>query len=82
MSIEQAIADINVFCAHENSAISEFANRAVSYAGALESGQISKDEYFSLMADIDTLKTMCQTADEEYQVAKLFQAVMLVPALL
>ena len=81
MSIEQAIADINIFCSHENSAISEFANRAVSYANALETGQISKEEYFSLMADIDALKSMCQTADEEYQVAKLFQAVMLIPAL-
>ena len=82
MNMEQAIAEINVFCAHENSAISEFANRSVTYAQALESGQISKEEYFSLMADIDTLKSMCQTADEEYQVAKLFQAVMLIPAVL
>lgn len=82
MSVEQTLAELNVFCAHENAAIAEFASKAVMYGQALAQGEMSPDEYSSLMSDIETLKGMCQTADEEYQVAKIFQLVTNLPALL
>jgi len=82
MSFEQTLNDINIFCAHENSAIAEFAQRSISYAQALKQGEISTEEYHSLLGDIETLKSMCRTADEEYQVAKIFQAAMLITSLI
>jgi len=54
----------------------------VHYGQAMANGQLSQEEYVSLMGDLDTLKSMCQIADEEAQVARLFQAVMLLPMLL
>jgi hypothetical protein len=82
MSFEQTIAELNIFCAHENAAIAEFAGKAIIYGQALANREISQNEYNDLMADIETLKGMCRTADEEYQVAKIFQLVTNLPALL
>ena len=82
MSVEQTLAELNIFCAHENSAIAEFASKAVLYGQALSQGEMSPEEYSSLMGDIEVLKSMCHTADEEYQVAKIFQLVTNLPALL
>lgn len=82
MSFEQAINDINIFAAHENRAIAEFAHKAVYYGQALKDGTITQEEYHALMGDLNLLQGMCSTADEQMQVAKLSQCVMMLPALI
>jgi len=82
MSFNDTLAEINMFAGHSNSAIAELAQKSVHYGQAMANGQLSQEEYVSLMGDLDTLKSMCQIADEEAQVARLFQAVMLLPMLL
>ena len=82
MSFNDKLAEINMFSNHSNSAIAELAQKSVRYGQAMANDQLSREEYVSLMGDLDTLKSMCQIADEEAQVAQLFQAVMLLPVLL
>jgi hypothetical protein len=81
MNIDHIMADLNVFCTHENTAIAEFATRAMSYSQALAQGEMSPDEYQSLMGDLDSLKRMARSADEENTMTTIFQIAMLVPAL-
>jgi len=81
MTIEQTIKDLNVFAQHENAAIAGFTKRAVGYAQALKAGEISAEEYRDLMGDIDTLRAMASTADEEKTVTRIFQIAMLIPSL-
>ena len=82
MTFETTIADINVFCEHENQQIREFAVQAVEYARALQNGECSREEYDELMGDLDTLKGMARTADEQNQVVKIFECVKLIPSLI
>jgi hypothetical protein len=82
MTFEATIADINVFCEHENQQIREFAVQAVEYARALQNGECSREEYDELMGDLDTLKSMARTADEQNQVVKIFECVKLIPSLI
>ena len=82
MTFEATIADINVFCEHENQQIREFAVQAVEYARALQNGECSQEEYNELMGDLDTLKGMARTADEQNQVVKIFECVRLIPSLI
>lgn len=82
MTFEATIADINVFCEHENQQIREFAVQAVEYARALQNGECSPEEYNELMGDLDSLKTMARTADEQNQVVKIFECVRLIPNLI
>ena len=81
MNIEQAVSELNVFAQHENQAIREFTTRAVAYTQALSRGEMSVDEYQSLMGDLDSLKAMATSADEENTVTAIFQIAMLVPSL-
>jgi hypothetical protein len=81
MNIDQVMTDLNVFTAHENAAIADLASRAMSYTQALAQGELSSDEYQSLMGDLDSLKRMARSADEENTVTTIFQIAMLVPAL-
>jgi len=82
MTFEATIADINVFCEHENQQIREFAVQAVEYARALQNGECSREEYDELIGDLDTLTGMARTADEENQVVKIFECVKLIPSLI
>jgi len=82
MTFEATIAELNVFCAHENTQIAEYAQKITSYAQALRDGEINQDEYNSLVGDADTLQSMAQTADEQNQVVKIFQCVCLIPSLI
>lgn len=82
MTFEAAIADITVFCEHENQQIREFAVQAVEYARALQNGECSKAEYDELMGDLDSLQGMARTADEQNQVVKIFECVRLIPSLI
>jgi hypothetical protein len=82
MNVDQVMTDLNVFATHENAAIADFANRAMSYTQALTQGELSPDEYQSLMGDLDSLKRMARSADEENTVTTIFQIAMLVPALI
>lgn len=82
MTFEATIAEINVFCEHENQQIKEFANKAVEYARALQNGECSQDEYDDLMGDLDSLTGMARTADEQQQVVKIFECVRLIPSLI
>ena len=82
MTFEATIADINVFCEHENQQIREFAVQAVEYARALQNGECSREEYDELMGDLDTLKGMARTVDEQNQVVKIFECVKLIPSLI
>lgn len=82
MTFEATIADINVFCEHENQQIREFAVQAVEYARALQNGECSREEYDELMGDLSTLKDMARTADEQNQVVKIFECVKLIPSLI
>ena len=82
MTFEATIAEINIFCEHENAAIREFANRAVEYSRALQNGECSLEEYQELMGDLDSLSAMAKTADEQNQVVRIFQCVQLIPNLI
>ena len=82
MTFEATIADINIFCEHENQQIREFAQQAVVYARALQNGECSQSEYDELMGDLDSLKNMARTADEQNQVVKIFECVRLIPSLI
>lgn len=82
MTFESTIADIQVFCEHENEQIREFAVKAVEYSRALQNGECSQDEYNELMGDLDSLKSMARTADEQNQVVKIFECVRLIPSLI
>lgn len=82
MSFESTLAEINVFCEHENAQISEYAQRMASYAQALKSGECSAEEYAELTGDLDQLQAMARTADEQNQVVKIFECVKLLPSLL
>jgi hypothetical protein len=82
MTFENTITELNVFCAHENAQIAEYAQKMVQYAQALHNGEISQVEYNSLVGDAETLQSMAKTADEQTQVVKIFQCVCLIPSLL
>lgn len=82
MTFESTIADIQIFCEHENEQIREFAVKAVEYGRALQNGECSQDEYNELMGDLDSLKSMARTADEQNQVVKIFECVRLIPNLI
>lgn len=82
MTFETTIADITVFCEHENAQIRQFAVQAVEYARALQNGECSREEYDELMGDLDTLKNMARTADEQNQVVRIFECVRLIPNLI
>lgn len=82
MTFEATIADLNVFCQHENNQIREFAVRAIEYSRALQNGECSQEEYNALMGDLDSLKGMARTADEETQVVQIFECVRLIPSLI
>lgn len=82
MTFETTIADINVFCEHENAQIREFAQQAVVYARALQNGECSQAEYDELMGDLDSLKAMARSADEQKQVVRIFECVRLIPNLI
>lgn len=82
MTFEATIADIQIFCEHENQQIREFAVQAVEYARALQNGECSQEEYDELMGDLDSLKNMARTADEQNQVVKIFECVRLIPSLI
>jgi len=81
MSFNDTLSEINMFAGHSTSVIADLAQKSVHYGQAMANGQLSQEEYVSLIGDLDTLKSMCQIADEEAQVARLFQAVMLLPML-
>jgi hypothetical protein len=82
MTFEATIADLNVFCQHENNQIREFAVKAIEYSRALQNGECSQAEYDELMGDLDSLKGMARTADEETQVVQIFECVRLIPSLI
>ena len=82
MTFEATIADISVFCQHENNQIREFAVKAIEYSRALQNGECSQAEYDTLMGDLDSLKGMARTADEETQVVQIFECVRLIPSLI
>lgn len=82
MTFEATIADISVFCQHENNQIREFAVKAIEYSRALQNGECSQTEYDELMGDLDSLKGMARTADEETQVVQIFECVRLIPSLI
>ena len=44
MTFEATIADMSVFCQHENNQIREFAVRAIEYSRALQNGECSQAE--------------------------------------
>lgn len=81
MNIEQAIKDLNVLAQHQNRAIAEFGQRATGYARALQQGEISADEYQSLLGDLDQIRAMATSADDEKTVVRIFQVAMLIPSL-
>lgn len=82
MTFETTIADIQIFCEHENKQIAEFATNAVTYARALQNGECSQEEYDALMGDLDALRSMARTADEQNQVVRIFECVRLIPSLI
>ena len=82
MTFEATIADITVFCEHENQKIRECAVQPVEYARALQNGECSQEEYNELMGDLDSLKGMARTADEQTQVVRIFECVRLIPSLI
>lgn len=82
MSFQDTLNQINLFCAHENTAIAEFAQKAVYYGQALQNNEVSIEEFQTLMGDIESLRSMCRCADEQIQVAKIYQGVMMLPALI
>lgn len=82
MTLETTIAELNVFCTHSNEGIAEFAQKAVDYARALQNGEIDQQEYHDLMGDIEDLRNMADTADEQNQVVKIFECVRLIPNLI
>ena len=81
MNIEQAIKDLDVLSQQQNKAIAEFTQRATIYARALQQGEISQEEYQSLMGDITQIKAMANSADEEKTVVRIFQIAKLIPSL-
>lgn len=74
MSFNDTLLALDPFHSHENGAIAEFAQNVNNYAMALKRGEISPEEYMSLLQDIETLKSMARTADEETQVVMIHQA--------
>jgi hypothetical protein len=76
MSFNETLLALDPFHTHENGAIAEFAQNVNNYALALKRGEISQEEYVSLIQDINTLKSMARTADEESQVVMIHQAAM------
>jgi hypothetical protein len=76
MSFNDTLLALDPFHAHENAGIAEFAQNVNNYAMALRRGEISQEEYLSLIQDIETLKCMARTADEETQVVMIHQAAM------
>lgn len=71
MTIQDKLQELSVFHAHSNQHIAEYAQTISNYAMALREGKLSQAEYQSLTGDIDILKRMATTADEESQVAQI-----------
>lgn len=71
MTIHDQLQALSPFHNHTNQHIAEYAQTISNYALALCEGKLSSSEYHSLIGDVETLKRMATTADEEAQVAEI-----------
>lgn len=71
MNFETKLQELNPLRECSNALISEYAQACMNYGHAFKAGKLSADEYQSLIGDVDTLKHMANSADEEGQVQKI-----------
>lgn len=81
MTFDELIAEIEPITGHDHEAIAQFAQRAISYSRALESGEITPDEYRSLLADIQDLKGMAEVDRDIQHIRTIQECVTLMSSL-
>ena len=72
MTMQSQLQQLAGYINHDNPDIAEYAQAVTNYAHALEQGKLSSEEYHGLIGDIDVLKRMARTAEEQQQVASIY----------
>ena len=74
MTMISHLEQLGQYADHKNPLIAEYAQSMQNYAQAAATGEISQEEYQSLIGDVFQLQKMADTADEQRQVAEIYAA--------